>query len=38
MKKNFDLGEITTKLETLETKRRDLDRELQKSNWKIEVK
>lgn len=38
MKKNFDLAEITTKLETLETKRRDLDRELQKSNWKIEVK
>jgi len=37
MKKNFDLEEITKKLEKFEAEKRDLDRRLQKSNWEVEV-
>ena len=36
-RKNLDLDVITAKLEEYESARRDLDRELQKSNWQIEI-
>jgi hypothetical protein len=37
MEKNFDIHGITEMLEDIEKGRRDLDRELQKANWEIEV-
>lgn len=37
MNKNFDLNEVTQILESLEQRRRNLDRDLQRSNWETEV-
>lgn len=37
MQKNFDFDTTSTKLESLELKRRELDRKIQKLNWEIEI-